>query len=70
MYGMIAGPGPLCEQQMPQWIIQVALLQTYITRLRTGDQAITVCQANPGLRGCEAWEVASRSGEVNPAAAE
>ena len=59
--GAMPGGGPACMQNMPQMTVQLALLQTYITRLKTGDTRITVCQANPGLQGCESWEAASRS---------
>jgi hypothetical protein len=59
--GMMPGSGPACEQSMPQWTVQWALLSTYIARLKTGNTHLTVCEANPGLRGCESLEASSRS---------
>ena len=53
---------PACFQNWNQQIIQGALLQTYISRLQTGNMNLTVCQANPGLRGCEGVQIASGAG--------
>jgi len=53
---------PACEQNMNQWIYQGLILQTRITRLETGNPNITVCQANPGVRGCEGVQLASGAG--------
>ena len=58
--GMIVG-GPACIQYMPQWTVQAALLTTYITRLKTGNPNVTVCEANAGLRGCESLEASAAS---------
>lgn len=61
MNGVMPGAGPACQQNLPQITVQLALLQTYITRLETGNQNITVCEANAGLQGCQGLEASSHS---------
>ncbi|HXN46746.1 MAG TPA: hypothetical protein VN893_08900 [Bryobacteraceae bacterium] len=61
MNGAMPGPGPACQQNLPQITVQLALLQTYITRLQTGNPRITVCEANAGLQGCQGLEASSHS---------
>jgi hypothetical protein len=58
---------PACNQYVPQWIAQGALLNTYITRLQTGNTRLTVCEANPGLTGCGSLEAAARSSSSHSA---
>jgi hypothetical protein len=53
---------PQCVQNYSQWSIQAGMLQTYITRLETGNPNITFCQANNYPRGCEGVQIASGSG--------
>jgi hypothetical protein len=53
---------PPCFQNFNQEIVQEALLETYISRLKTGNMSLTVCQANVGLKGCESMQIASGSG--------
>lgn len=50
---------PVCNQYMPQWTAQAAVLVTYITRIKTGNMHLTVCEANAGLRGCEGLEASA-----------
>ena len=45
MNGAMPGSGPACLQNMPQMTVQLALLQTYITRLKTGDRRGTVVKS-------------------------
>ena len=62
MNGAMPGAGPACQQNLPQLTVQLALVQTYITRLQTGNPNVTVCEANAGLRGCESLEAPAASG--------
>ena len=66
MNGVMPGAGPACQQNLPQLTVQLALLQTYITRLQTGNMHITVCEANAGLQGCQAMEASSHSSSSPP----
>ena len=61
MNGAMPGAGPACQQNLPQLTVQLALLQTYITRLQTGNPNLTVCEANAGLQGCQGMEASSHS---------
>ncbi len=61
MNGTMPGAGPACQQSLPNLTVQLALLQTYMTRLQTGNPRITVCEANAGLQGCQGLEASSHA---------
>jgi hypothetical protein len=58
MNGMMPSEAP-CMQNYARWISQVALLQTYIARLKSGNMNITVCEANGNISGCQGLEASA-----------
>jgi len=53
---------PACFQNMYQQAIQVGILVTRISRLKTGNMNLTFCQANNNPRGCESVQILPGSG--------